>query len=177
MDLTRALLSAGLLYCSAAPQPEPLAVSDPPPTVIYQPPYARPITLHDLLDETSEIRTADHALLMVTASWCNPCHELAPYLENIAGYARQQGLSPSQLYFAQIDVFDGDLYGLLDDWVLGMPTIIYLQSENGFPSREAGRIEPEPVWASFIGAGLTGQTELIKIRIAGIVTGLIGQQQ
>jgi len=125
--------------------------------------YLQNLTLADLLDENSEVRRAEHALILVWADWCEPCHELMPYLENMAQHAGTNGLSSEQLYLGLVQDFNGDLGGVLDDWVEALPTILYFQSENGNPTREVARMEQ---------GGLAA-----KLWIAGIVNGILEQYQ
>lgn len=113
---------------------EPLPISQV--AVVEERVYLQNVTLADLLDENSEVRMAENALLMVSADWCEPCHEFMPVLEQRARYAFAQGLTPEQLYFGIVEEFAGDLRGLLSDRITSLPTIIYLNH-----GQESSRIE------------------------------------
>ncbi len=162
MTLTKNLISVSLgLYLTSCGT-TPTIVEETTPVVIAQYQFHE-TTLGDLLDETSAVRTAEHALIMVYADWCQPCHDLIPYFEEMAQYVDTNSLNSEQLYLGLVRDFNGDLGGVLDNWVEVLPTILYLQSENGNPNREAARIEQ---------GGLA-----TKLWIAGIVNGLINQYQ
>lgn len=118
------------LYCEPVPPPLP-AIAEQPASHVYA------ATVDQLVNEQSEIRSADHTLVMfsideVAAGWlCPACEHMRVDFTAWALLSDFRGLRPTELRFVLVEIDPDDLEPrpafLLDD-IVGFPTIVHLVS-------------------------------------------------
>ncbi len=126
------------LYCHDVPAPRPVArpvyvVPDGPPDNIYI------ATIDELCDESSELRSSLHTLILFSvdeeaAGWeCWPCDTMHSYFSWRAGDTLREGVWPPSLRYVLVEITPRELETrppfLLDD-IVGWPTIVHLVADQ-----------------------------------------------